>query len=479
MLGGALTRRDEDQGARIAANRWRPSVLHLGLVATLAIASLISAYPTETTQQAGWPSDYYITDKNNFGPRVGFAYRPFSGNHTVIRGAWGVYYNFIPGFIGAHENIFNPPWRSGASFSSQLPGNPTAPFLPDLTFSNPFPTTNQSGPASNPLIYMADRDLLNTVMQQWNLTMEHQLGDNWAVRGSYIGAQTHHALYYAGDINKPNVQRPNVPLQNQRPYQPWSQINRTHTDGKMNFNQLQLELNKRFSRGLLIQAEYSFTRSLDNVPLVGGVQNPYNQNADYGNTDSVPRHVLAVNYLYELPFGKGRTYSIASPILNAVAGGWSLSGITIYRTGAPLTLAFTVPSNYVGWWGGRPDTVAGASLYSGQQDSHDIVKGVQWFNPAAFAPPQPWQYGNSARNMLFGPGFWNWDIGVQKSFYFKERHQVQFRCDGLNAFNHFNLGNPNLTIADTRDGGLANPNAGKILGGSGSRVIQLGLKYMF
>jgi hypothetical protein len=107
------------------------------------------------------------------------------------------------------------------------------------------------------------------------------------------------------------------------------------------------------------------------------------------------------------------------------------------------------------------------------------VKGVQWFNPAAFAPPQPWQYGNSSRNMLYGPGLWNWDIGIQKTFRIRERHQVQLRGDGLNAFNHFNLGNPNATIADIRDGGLPNPNAGKILGGSGSRIIQVGLKYMF
>ena len=93
------------------------------------------------------PVDYYQKDTNNFGPRFGFAYRPFSGNKTVMRGGWGVYYNFIPGFIGNHENIFNPPWRSGSSFSSQLPGTPTQPFLPDLTFNNPFPTNAQSGPA--------------------------------------------------------------------------------------------------------------------------------------------------------------------------------------------------------------------------------------------------------------------------------------------------------------------------------------------
>ena len=212
---------------------------------------------------------------------------------------------------------------------------------------------------------------------------------------------------------------------------------------------------------------------------MGGVQNPYNQNADYGNTDSIPRHILAENYLYEIPFGKDRKYKTRNTILNGVAGGWSLSGITTYRTGAPFSLGFTMPSTIVGWWGGRPDTVAGADLYAGQQSGHDLVKGVQWFSPDAFAPPQPWKYGNSARNMLFGPGSYNWDIGVQKAFQLTEKHRLQFRCDFLNTLNHFNLGNPNATIADTRDGGLANPNAGKILGGSGNRIIQLGLKYIF
>jgi carboxypeptidase family protein len=445
----------------------------------LAIPSLMTAYAYETTKQAGWPVDYYQKDTNNFGPRFGFAYRPFSGNKTVLRGGWGVYYNFIPGFIGNHENIFNPPWRSGSSFSSRLPGTPTQPFLPDLTFSNPFPTNAQSGPAANPLIYMTQRNLVNTVMQQWSLTLEQQIASDWAVRASYVGAQTHHALWYAGDINKPGVQQPNVPLQLQRPYQPWGQINQTHSGGKVNFNQMQLELNKRFSSGFLMQAQYNWTISRDNVPLVGGPENPSDYNRDYGNTDSIPRHSLSVNYLYELPFGRGRKFDISNRFLDAVAGGWSLSGITIYRTGAPFSVNFAVPSSIVGWWPGRADAVAGADLYAGQSDSHDVISGVPWFNTDAFAPPAKWQYGNAQRNNVFGPGFWNWDIGVQKTFSITENHRLQLRGDALDAFNHFNLGNPSATIANTRDGGLPDPRAGKIFGGSGSRVIQLGLKYMF
>jgi carboxypeptidase family protein len=451
----------------------------------LAIASLMSAYPFETTKQAGWPKSYFSADTNNFAPRLGFAYRPFSGTRTVIRGGWGIYYNFIPGFIGAHENIFNPPWRSGSSFSSQLPGNPTGPFLPDLTFQNPFPSSVQSGPAANPLIYMTQRNLVNPIMQQWTFTLEQQLSNDWAVRASYIGAQTHHMFWYAGDINKPNIQRPNVPLQAQRPYQPWSQINATQSGGSVNFDQLQLEVNKRFSSGFLVQGNYAFTRSLDDLPLVGGPQNPNNFRAEYGNTDSIPRQVFSLNYLYEIPVGHNRQVNISNRFLDAVIGGWSISGITIYRTGSPFSVSFNVPSSIVGWQGGRADAVSGASIYAGQSGSHDVVNGVQWFNTAAFQAPQPWAWGNSSRNSVYGPGFWNWDLGLQKLFSITEHHSLQLRGDFLNAFNHFNLANPTTgtvttTIADLRDGGLPTPTAGKILTGTGNpRVIQLGLKYMF
>ena len=446
---------------------------------SLAVPSLLNAYPYETTQQAGWPNSYSSPDTNNFAPRFGFAWRPFSAGTTVVRGGWGVYYDFYRSNASAYVDIFNTPWRSGSTWASALPGKPTAPFLPDLTFQNPFPTSAQSGPPSNPLLYMIGRNNVNPVTQQWNLTVEQQITGNWMARASYIGAQTHHALYTREDINRPNVQKPNVPLQSQRPFQPWGEIDNTFTGGKANFNQLQLELKKRYSLGLTLQVEYSYTRSMDNVPTTGGAQNPNNENGDYGNTDSVPRQVLVLNYLYDLPIGRGRTFNVSNRVLDAVAGGWSFSGITTYKTGAPLYVSFTVPSSIIGWWGGRADAVSGGAIYSGQQSSHDVIHGVQWFNPGAFAAPQPWQWGNAERNGVYGPGSWNYDLGLQKYFAITEHHRVQLRADFLDALNHFNLGAPNGTIADTRDGGLPNANSGKIFGGSGSRVIQFGLKYIF
>jgi hypothetical protein len=190
------------------------------------------------------------------------------------------------------------------------------------------------------------------------------------------------------------------------------------------------------------------------------------------------------NYLYTLPFGKGQRWLNRSAAQDAVLGGWGISGITFYRTGTPFSIGFSVPSSIVGWWGGRADAVAGANPYLPKTGSHDIVNGIPYINVSAFAPPAPWKWGNAAYNSMYGPGAWNYDIGIQKYFHIPETesHRLQFRIELLNAFNHFNPGNPSATIADTRDGGLPNPSAGKIFGGSGylsNRIVQLSMRYTF
>jgi hypothetical protein len=458
-----------------------------------AFPELLATYPFETTQNAGWPRSYYVPTKTNFGPRFGFAYRPLPGNNTVVRGGWGIYYDNLIAWIGPYENMFNPPWQLGATYTTQLPGNPTAPFLPDLTFSNPFPAAAAGAPPPNPLVYVTDRHVRNPMQQQWNLTLEQQFAENWMARATYVGSKTTHGLFYGSDINKPNVQQPNVPPQQQATYQPWSQVLYTYTGGYGNFNQLQLELIKRFSDGFQFQAEYNLTSSLDNTPIAGGPQNPWDAAADYGNSDGLPRQTLVFNYVYDLPIGRGRKlFSQMSRIVDGVLSGWTISGISKYQTGAPSSVTFLVPGGYVGWQGGRADLVAGANVYAGQQHSHDVINGVQWFNTAAFAPSEPWQYGNSERNILYGPGLWNWDIGIRKVFSITEATKLQFRVEFLNAFNHANLdfgrefpqqgGGSTTVIADTRDGGLPNPRAGKIFSAGtfpGPRVIQLGLKLEF
>ena len=109
------------------------------------------------------------------------------------------------------------------------------------------------------------------------------------------------------------------------------------------------------------------------------------------------------------------------------------------------------------------------------------MSGVRWFNTAAFAPPQPWSWGNASPNQIFGPGFGQWDFSVMKQFHlFKaDANRLEFKVDFFNIFNHYNLGDPNNYVADTRDGGEPDPTAGKIYGGAAGytpRLIQIGLR---
>lgn len=444
-----------------------------------ALQYMFDAYPFETTASIGLPINYIQGDKNDWAPRLGFAYRPFGGTSTVIRGGYGVYYNFQPAFVGSRAEAWNPPWDLSVTqpFVSGLPGKPKSPYTPDLTFSDPFPTAKGKQTVSpNPTIDVYQHDFRHALMQEWTLTVEQQFATNWAVRASYVGNQTRNLPYNFGDVNRPLVQQPNVPEQNQRPYQPWGSVQYTRSTGIANFNQLQLGVQHRFSSGFMAQVNYQYSRSLDDVPQSGSPQIWQLPMLDYGNSQGIRRHWLTANYVYQIPFGKGRRWN-ATGLMDEVLGGWQLSGIGQYGTGIPFSVNFSqAGTKYIGWWGGRADKVAGVSPNVGNPSgSHDIVNGVQWFDPGAFAAPQPWTWGNSSRDMLFGPGMWNWDMSVMKNVHVGERYNLRLQADFLNAFNHFNLGNPVGTVADTRDGGNAVANAGKIIGGSGTRTIQLGV----
>jgi hypothetical protein len=414
--------------------------------------------------------------KDNWAPRFGFAFRPSS--NTVIRGGYGIYYNFIIRAFGAYDANNIPFGTNTATNSSTLPGKPTSTYLPDVTFDNPFGSA-VANISLNPTVYYQQPDLKNAIIHQWNLTAEHQFFRSWMARISYVGSETHHLPWYASDINVPTAQIPNATVQKERPYQPWATINSVRSGGDQSYNQLQLESIRRFGGNSSLQLEYAYTRSLDDVESSGGPQRPYLPALDWGNSTGIHRHQLVANYVYSLPFGRGKTFlNHSSHLVDSLVGGWRVSGITTYATGAPFSVAFSVPSTYVGWLGGRADRMPGAPLYA-KGGGHNVIKGVQWFNPAAFGPPEPWTWGNSGRNILWGPGFSNWDISALKEIPLRNELRMTFRADFLDAFNHFNLNNPSATVASTSYGGSPIATAGMIQGGSGNRIIQLGTRVTF
>jgi Carboxypeptidase regulatory-like domain len=436
----------------------------------------------ETTKQAGFSKDFYTPDRNNLGPRIGFAYRPFGDTKTVIRGGWGVYYNSIPAGYGPLQTMFNLPFGGAFNYRSHLPGNPAEPFQPDITFQDPFPAGLVVGLASSPSVFYTPQDYRNGIMHQWNLTAERQFGQDWRLRLSYLGSHTSSDLMSGNNINSPDIQQPNVPTEDQLPYRPFDTVNTTSSTGWGNFNSLQVEATKRFSSGFMMEANYAWSRSLDIYDFCcTSVQNPAHPELDYGNSAKVFRHKLVVHSLWEVPVGHGKKYLNSNKWIDPILGGWQVSAIGTYRTGATMSVYLSDPGTMVGWFTGRADAVAGADPYQGaQHGTHDTYNGVQWFSPEAWAPPQPWTYGNSPRNGYFAPGYWKWDLSIMKNYRMPwEGHQLQIKADFVNAFNHYNLGEPNNYLPDERDGGSPDPTFGKIYWGWDPREVRVGFRYTF
>jgi hypothetical protein len=420
------------------------------------IARLVGAYPIVTSKQAGLPDEVLETDKNNFAPRIGFAYRPFANSRTVIRGGAGIFYNTLPVYIGFRQMGFsNPPFLLSETFEA------AAGLTPSLTLAQPFPGAGTISP--NPAITAVERSIKNSEAQQWNLTLEQELRASLGIRISYVGNKTSHLPWYNRSINVAQTQAAGA-IQPRRPYQPWSDILLLAGGGDSTIHQLQLEAIQRYSNGLSFQAEYSWNRSLDDVPIVGGPQDPYNNRADRGNSDQIRRHIFTLAYSYDLPIGPGKRFVNAGGPLGKLTGGWQVAGITYLRTGQPFSVTFS--STQPGWFSSRANLVGDPKLPRSQRSI------TRFFDPSAFAVPAPFTYGNSGRNMLFGPGDIIVDLSVLKNTKIGERVTAQFRAEFFNLPNHPNFGNPAANISVPAQ-------VGRIFGAGDPRQIQFGMKVLF
>jgi hypothetical protein len=424
-----------------------------GALPAAAQQRLVNAYPITTI--AG---DVLKPDTNNFAPRIGFAFRPFQDSKTVIRGGAGIYYNVLPLFTGFLQMSFtNPPFLLAETFEAGAGRTPT------LTLGQPFPGGGLLSP--NPAATAVATQMINSESQQWSLSVERQVMNSLGLRASYVGNKTSHLFWYNKPANLPLVQGPGA-IQPRRPYQPWSDINMLDPGADSTLHQLQFEAVQRYASGLNFQLEYSWNRSLDNVPVVGGPEDPYNARRDRGNSDQIRRHIFTAAYGYELPFGPGKPFLNSPGPVKHVIGGWEIAGITYLRTGTPFSVSFS--SSTPGWYSGRADIIAGADPSLGRDE-----RGLnRWFDPAAFTVPQPFTFGSSARNSLFGPGDIVFDVSFIKNTRIGERINTQFRAEFFNLPNHTNPGNPGANIS-------VPASVGRITSAGDPRQIQFGLKVLF
>jgi hypothetical protein len=257
------------------------------------------------------------------------------------------------------------------------------------------------------------------------------------------------------------------PVQPRRPFQPWGPVTYWESGRNSFLHQVQVGLIRRYTSGFAVQAEYQFSRALNEFTFGDAPINNQNLRYDRGNQDSIRRHWFVTNYVFDLPLGKGRRWlSGVSGLASKLVGGWQLSGITSVGTGQPYSVTFT--ATQLGWLSSRANVVGGYGAAIPVRRSID-----RWFATEAFAVPAPFTFGNGARNALFGLGLATFDAAIFKNTQITERLRASFRAELFNAFNRANFGNPATNIS-------APANVGRVTSTvTDPRTIQFGLRIEF
>jgi hypothetical protein len=428
-----------------------------------AIPSFLTSIPIALSSSVGLPSSvfsYLGQDKNNFAPRLGFAYEPIT--NTVVRGAFGIYYNMIPASYIGSTPFGTLPFAATQTYTN------SSGTTPAFTMENPFAGTGAF--SAHPSV-SAQAHTVNPYTEEYNLTVEHQFAKGLDIRIGYVGQHNLKQNNSGGPgTTTPNINLANPPVvgvstQTTNLVQPFSSITVTmdplfHSTE----NALQVGVHKQYQNGFTIGAEYSWTRVLGTE----NIENPSGAtpNDSYGPISGVTPQVLTANYSYLLPFGHGKLlFGSANNFADKIISGWQISGITNIQTGQPFSVTYTAPGKPTGLVSGRANLVPGVPVYPSSKTR------AEWFNPAAFAAPGCYNsdtsgsctsttvynssspttyatYGNSGYDTLRGPAFQDWDMSLQKNVRFNEKYNVQLRADSFNVFNHPNFAPPNSAISN-------------------------------
>jgi hypothetical protein len=275
-------------------------------------------------------------------------------------------------------------------------------------------------------------------MQQWNVTIERQVGPAVVLRAAYVGSHGNHLNL---NINE-NVATPGPgPVAPRQPYPSYGTISAWEPKGFSNYDGLQL-------------AAYTWSKSLDEG--AGGnsstgesrinIQNPSDVRADYGLSNFDYRQRVTLSFIYEPPFGRRRRYlSNANRFEDAFLGGWQMTSIVTAQSGAPFSVSLANPTANTGTFT-RPNRVCDGNLPAGRQTIQE------WFDINCFVNPPPYTFGNTGRNVLTGPGLFTWDLGADKDFRLNEKVGLQFRSEFFNILNRPNFGLPSGSIGSTAAG---------------------------
>jgi hypothetical protein len=380
------------------------------------------------------------TDTANFGPRLGLAWRPFGGTRTVIRGGFGTFYNHQ--IVG---NGLTPLSRNSPFRLRQTSGPFQATDRPDL--ANAFSgIPSVVAPGIDPNFHTA-------YVNQWSFGIQRELAANLVLDISYLGSQGHR-LPIQWNINQAFPGAGSIA--SRRLFPAYGNITGGYISsiGNSNFNGLNVRAERRMGKGLSFVSSYAWSKSIDDGVGISAAsdsstafaQDARNLRAERSVSDFDVTHRFVLSTVYDLPFGKTQNKR-----LQAIVGGWQLSGILTLQTGPPFTVLSGRDESNTGGGSDRPIIIG---------DWHIPNPGPnRWFNTCTLlangtqrnclpGDTPAWQvnagtFGNAGRNIVRSDGLKNFDLGLSRSFRFTERVSLQFRSEFFNLPNHANFGLPN------------------------------------
>lgn len=421
-----------------------------------------------TASQVGYPENLLKGNSGRLSPRLGLVFRPFNNATTVIRAGYG------------HFALYQYGLNTGGPFAlTETFVNRITNGVPLVTLSNPFPSVGappaQSSSGINP-------NLRDISFQQWNLSMEREIGFSTALRLSYIGSKSTH-LPYTREINRlPAGTVPYSPLRN--PYPAFQSVTYTENGGNATYHGLQLQATRRFTQGLSVDAGFTYHKELTDAHNDGGYfqdqtfgsSDPFNRSRDKGLASGLPMPFqVSLNSLYELPFGHGRQFlRNTSGIINHILGGWDVSGYLASYSGRWWTAAYSGRDiSNTNNFSGRPDRICDGNLSSSQRTS------TRWFDNACYSVPPAGtgRFGNAGVNTIQGPGAWFFNMGTYKHFPIRENLTFRLGMAVINLLNHPVWDQPRTNISGSNVGTLGI--IPSLMNFPNQRIIKLEAKLVF